>query len=122
MGGSFTFKALRLGRTDGRRPRARSRRRPLPRLAGAARLREVRQGLPAGKGVAIRILAREIAALVADSLAGNEVYGCLLTVLGIGPKTAAALVTSVDISMFRGHDEPAGYCGVALADSGPAPA
>ena len=35
----------------------------------------------------------------------------------IGPKTAAALVTSVDISMFRGHDELASYCGVAPVDS-----
>lgn len=31
---------------------------------------------------------------------------------------AAALVTSVDISMFRGHDELASYCSVAPADSG----
>lgn len=83
--------------------------------------------LPAGEDVAVRMLAREIAALdadvaeleglVADSLAGDEVYECLLTVPGIGPKTAAALVTSVDISMFRGHDELASYCGVAPADS-----
>ena len=73
--------------------------------------------LPAGEDVAVRMLAREIAALVADSLAGDEVYECLLTVPGIGPKTAAALVTSVDISMFRDHDELASYCGVAPADS-----
>lgn len=44
-------------------------------------------------------------ALLAEfgSAAGDEVYECLLTVPGIGPETAAALVTSVDISMFRGH-------------------
>ena len=54
--------------------------------------------------------------LVADSLAGDEVYECLLTVPGIGPKTAAALVTSIDISAFRGHDELASYCGVAPSD------
>lgn len=35
---------------------------------------------------------------------------------GIGPKTAAALVTSIDISAFRGHDELASYCGVAPSD------
>lgn len=85
------------------------------------------RSLPAGEDVAVRMLAREIAALdadvaeleglVADSLAGDEVYECLLTVPGIGPKTAAALVTSVDVSMFRGHDELASYCGVAPADS-----
>lgn len=85
------------------------------------------RALPAGEDVAVRMLAREIAALdadvaeledlVADSLAGDEVYECLLTVPGIGPKTAAALVTSVDISMFRGHGELASYCGVAPADS-----
>ena len=73
------------------------------------------------------MLAREIAALdadvaeleglVADSLAGDEACECLLTVPGIGPETAAALVTSVDISMFRGHGELASYCGVAPADS-----
>ena len=87
--------------------------------AGARRLWEAllassRSGrrLPAGEDVAVRILAREIASLdadieeldslVADSLAGDEVYECLLTVPGIGPKTAAALVTSIDISAFRG--------------------
>lgn len=85
------------------------------------------RALPAGEDVAVRMLAREIAALdadvaeleglVADSLAGDEVYECLLTVPGIGPKTAAALVTSVDVSMFRGHDELASCCGVAPADS-----
>lgn len=95
-----------------------------------AMLASARSGrrLPAGEDVAVRMLAREIAALdadvaeleglVADSLAGDEVYECPLTVPGIGPKTAAALVTSVDISMFRGHDELASYCGVAPADSG----
>ena len=36
--------------------------------------------------------------------------------LDIGPKTAAALVTSIDISAFRGHDELASYCGVAPRD------
>lgn len=85
------------------------------------------RALPAGEDVAVRMLARDVAALdadvaeleglVADSLAGDEVYECLLTVPGIGPKTAAALVTSVDVSMFRGHDELASYCGVAPADS-----
>lgn len=94
-----------------------------------AMLASVRSGrrLPAGEDVAVRMLAREIAALdadvaeleglVADSPAGNEVYECLLTVPGVGPKTAVALVTSVDITMFRGHDELASCCGVAPSDS-----
>ena len=83
--------------------------------------------VPAGEDVAVRMLARDIAALdadvaeldglIADALAGNELYECPLTVPGIGPKTVAALVTSVDISMFRGHDELASYCGVAPAGS-----
>lgn len=103
-------------------------------MAGARRLWESllassRSGrrLPPAEDVAVRMLAREIAsldddiealdALVADSLAGDETYECLLTVPGIGPKTAAALVTSIDISMFRGHDELASYCGIAPSDS-----
>ena len=100
----------------------------LAEFGGEALLASSRSGrrLPAGEDVAVRMLAREIASLdadieeldslVADSLAGDEVYECLLTVPGIGPKTAAALVTSIDISAFRGHDELASYCGVAPSD------
>lgn len=58
----------------------------------------------------------ELEALVVDSLAGNEVYECPLTVPGIGPKTAAALATSIDVAMFRGHDELASHCGLVPAD------
>ena len=51
-------------------------------------------------------------------LAGNELYGVPAHGSGHRPgRHAAALVTSVDISMFRGHDELASYCGVAPADS-----
>ena len=57
-------------------------------------------------------LDREIASLLAD----DETYRCLLTVPGVGPKAAAALVTMVDVSMFRSHDELASYCGLAPAD------
>ncbi len=35
---------------------------------------------------------------------------------GVGPKTAAALLTGVDISLFRSHDKLASYCGVAPAN------
>lgn len=95
--------------------------RPARGALGGAMLASARSGrrLPAGEDVAVRMLAREIAALeglVADSPAGNEVYECLLTVPGVGPKTAVALVTSVDITMFRGHDELASCCGVAPSD------
>lgn len=102
--------------------------RPAPEEPEGALLASSRSGrpLPAGEDVAVRMLAREIASLdadieeldslVADSLAGDEVYECLLTVPGIGPKTAAALVTSIDISAFRGHDDLASYCGVAPSD------
>ncbi len=72
-------------------------------VAGARRLWEAllassRSGrrLPAGEDVAVRILAREIASLdadieeldslVADSLAGDEVYECLLRCPGSAPR------------------------------------
>lgn len=81
---------------------------------------------PASADVALRMLASEVArldaevaeldSLVASALEGDEVYECLLTVSGIGPKTAAALVCGVDISLFRSHDELASYCGVAPAN------
>lgn len=57
--------------------------------------------------------AARLDALIADSLAGDDTYEALLTVPGIGPKTAAALVTLVDVSLFRGHDELAAYTGLA---------
>ena len=41
-----------------------------------------------------------------------------ISVNSIGPKTAAAPVTAVDISLFGSHREPAGYRGSAPADSG----
>lgn len=81
---------------------------------------------PASAGALCRMLASEIArldaevaeldSLVASALEGDEVYECLRTVPGIGRKTAAALVTCVDISLFRSHDELASYCGVAPAN------
>lgn len=72
--------------------------------------------------LASQILARdaEIAALdeaVGELLEGDAAYGALLTIPGVGPRTAAALVTSVDVTMFRSHDELASYCGIAPADS-----
>ena len=40
-------------------------------------------------------------------------YACLLTVPGIGPRTAAQLAVSVDIGRFPDHDHLASYCGIA---------
>lgn len=72
---------------------------------------------------AVRLLARriaenaaEIGALTAEIsglLASDETYKCLLTVPGIGPRTASELVVSIDISDFPSHDRLASYCGLA---------
>lgn len=48
----------------------------------------------------IESLASEISAL----LAADETRRCLLTVPGIGPRTASELVISIDIADFAGHD------------------
>lgn len=57
----------------------------------------------------IEALTAKISAL----LASDEAHGCLLTVPGIGPRTASELVVSVDIAGFPGHDRLASYCGLA---------
>ena len=62
-------------------------------------------GVP-GRGEA---LEAETAAL----LEGDETYACLLTVPGVGPRTAAQLAVSVDIGRFPDHDHLASYCGIA---------
>ena len=46
-------------------------------------------------------------------LAASRAYACLLTVPGIGPRTAAQLAVSVDIGRFPDHDHLASYCGIA---------
>jgi len=71
----------------------------------------------------VRMLARRISeaaeeaarldAEIAALLAEEATYGCLLTVPGIGPRTASELVISVDISDFPDHDYLASYCGIA---------
>lgn len=43
----------------------------------------------------------------------NETYRCLLTICGIGSKTASELVISIDIDDFPSHDGLASYCGLA---------
>jgi transposase len=81
---------------------------------------------PDAEDMLARSLAREI--LEADSeraelsaelgrlLQDDETYRCLLTIPGIGPKTASALATSIDISLFPGDSKLAAYCGLAPAD------
>jgi transposase len=53
---------------------------------------------------------------LARLLKRDECYRCLLTVPGVGPKTASALVASIDIARFEDHDHLASYCGLAPAD------
>lgn len=58
----------------------------------------------------------EAGALEAETAAlleGDETYACLLTVPGVGPRTAAQLAVSVDIGRFPDHDHLASYCGIA---------
>lgn len=72
---------------------------------------------------AVRLLARRIAenaaeieaadAAIAALLERDETYRCLLTVPGIGPKTASELAISINIEDFPSHDRPASYCGLA---------
>jgi len=59
---------------------------------------------------------RELESSIARELAGDETYSCLLTVPGVGPKTATTLVTMVDVALFAGDDRLASYCGLAPAD------
>ena len=72
---------------------------------------------------AVRLLARRISENAAEIesltskisalLAADETYRCLLTVPGIGPRTASELVISIDIADFADHDRLASYCGLA---------
>lgn len=52
-------------------------------------------------------------ARIAAALADDPTYGCLLTVPGIGPRTASELVIGIDIADFPDHDHLASYCGIA---------
>ena len=72
---------------------------------------------------AVRLLARrisendaEIGSLTSEIsalLSADETYRCLLTVPGIGPRTASELVISIDIADFPSHDRLASRCGLA---------
>lgn len=52
-------------------------------------------------------------ALIGDAVRGDEAYRCLLTVPGVGPRTAARLVLDVDVDGFADHGHLASYCGLA---------
>ena len=54
-------------------------------------------------------LDAEITALLVE----DDTYACLLTVPGIGPRTASELVINIDIANFPDHDHLASYCGIA---------
>lgn len=72
---------------------------------------------------AVRLLARRIsenaaeigslASEISALLSADETRRCLLTVPGIGPRTASELVVSIDIADFAGHDRLASRCGLA---------
>ena len=72
---------------------------------------------------AVRLLARRISENAAETgsptseisalLAADETYRCLLTVPGIGPRTASELVVSIDIADFADHGRLASRCGLA---------
>ena len=71
-------------------------------------------------------LAREILAASSERaklfsklgrlLQDDKTYRCLLTILGIGPKSASALATSIDISLFLRDSKLVIYCGLIPAD------
>ena len=77
----------------------------------------------AAEGWAVRLLARRIAENAAeieaddDAIAAllerDETCRCLLTIPGVGPKTASELAISINIDDFPSHDRLASYCGLA---------
>ena len=50
---------------------------------------------------------------IASLLEEDGAYACLLTIPGIGPRTASELVVSIRIEDFPDHDHLASYCGIA---------
>lgn len=125
LGGPFGIRAAGLRRFRSVAERAGGAGRAASDRLWAAALASASSGRPelAAESVLVRALAARAAsdaaeaarldALISDSLSGDGTYEALLTVPGVGPKTAAALVTLVDVSMFRSHDELAAYAGLA---------
>ena len=54
-----------------------------------------------------------LAGLIEAAVREDETYRCLLTVPGVGPRTAAQLVLDVSIGDFADHDHLASHCGLA---------
>lgn len=73
--------------------------------AGPRRAAALTRGAARGK---IEAITAEISAL----LEGDDAYRCLLTVPGVGPKTASELAISIDIEDFPSRDRLASYCGL----------
>lgn len=77
----------------------------------------------AAEGRQVKVLARRIREAVEEAealdgeiaglLEGDGTYACLLTVPGIGPRTASELVIAIRIEDFPDHDRLASYCGIA---------
>ena len=82
---------------------------------------------PEGEDACVRWLAADVLRADAEAerlkaeshriLADDECYRCLLTIPGIGPVCAEALVSLVDISLFESHGQLASLCGLAPANS-----
>ena len=60
--------------------------------------------------------AAVVEAALESPIAEDAVYRALLTVPGVGPKTASALVAGVDIALFSSHDKLASFTGLAPCD------
>lgn len=51
--------------------------------------------------------------LIRTLLANDPAYTALLTIPGVGPHTAATLLTTIDITLFPDHEKLASYAGLA---------
>lgn len=77
----------------------------------------------AAEGGSVRLLAKRISEAASECarldagisalLESDATYRCLLTVPGIGPRTASELVIGIDIGEFASHDRLASHCGLA---------
>jgi len=70
------------------------------------------------KSIAARITSLDkeigvVSSMIEAELKGDLVYEALLTIPGIGPKTATQLVLSVTIADFKDHNALASYAGLA---------
>lgn len=61
--------------------------------------------------------AASVGSALDSLLRGDDVYRSLLTIPGIGPKTASALVAGIDIGLFPSHDKLASFAGLAPRNS-----